>query len=69
MSRAQQVAHVRRDRDEARAVGHGEAGELDGLVEVARAVVDLGQQVEVELGASHGPLNVTHGPRRPATAA
>ena len=48
----------------ARAVGHGEPGELDGVVEVDRAVVDLGQQVEVELGALHGPLTVTHGPRR-----
>ena len=50
---------MRRDRDQAGAVGDREARELDGVAEVDRAVVDLGQQVEVELGASH-PLTVTH---------
>ena len=47
-----------------RAVGHGEPRELDGVVEVDGAVVDAGQQVEVELGALHVPLTVTHAPRR-----
>ena len=47
----QQVADVRRDGHERRAVGDGEPRELDRVVEVGRAVVDPGQQVEVELGA------------------
>ena len=51
-----QVAHVRRDRHEPRPVGHGEPGEADRVVEVGRAVVDLGQKVEVQLGARHPPL-------------
>ena len=56
---AQQVAHVRRDRDQRRPVGDGEPRELDRLVEVGRPVVDVRQQVEVELDLSQGPSTVT----------
>ena len=52
---------MRRDRDQRGAVGDGEPRQLDRLVEVGRAVVDPGEQVEVELGA-HGPSTVTHAP-------
>ena len=61
----QQVAHVRRDRHERRAVGDREPRQLDRLVDVDRAVVDAREQVEVELGSLH-PSTVTHGPERAA---
>ena len=49
----QEIADVRRHGHEPRPVGHREPRQLDRVVEVHRAVVDLGEQVEVELGARH----------------
>jgi hypothetical protein len=48
--------HVRRDGDDARPVRGGEPRERDALVQVDRAVVDAGEQVEVELDALHWVL-------------
>ena len=42
---------MRRDRDERRAVGDREPRQLDRLVEIGRAVVDVREQMEVELCA------------------
>ena len=60
---------MRRGGHDARAVGDGEPRELDRVVEIDGSVVDVGEEMEVELGALHGPLTVTHAPERRATAA
>ena len=52
----ERVARVRGDRDDAGAVRDGHARERHGRAQIHGAVVDPGEQVEVELGASHGCL-------------
>jgi hypothetical protein len=61
----QQVAHVRRGRDDGSAVGDRQPRQLDGLGQIDRPVVDARQQMEVELGPMHAS-SVTHGPETPA---
>ena len=60
--RAQQVAHVRRDGDQRRAVGDGEPRELDRLVEVARPVVDVRAAGGSGARRAARPSTVTHAP-------